>query len=107
MTADTQTPKPTKPPTPTAELALDQLTPEELVKRIKAENPGAMKRLGDKRVASLVESTLKALRAELDAVPERRVRMKEMGTFVVRQAEHPKSGKLVQRIGLSPAGREA
>ena len=103
----TEAPQPPKQPTPVAELPLDHLTPEELLERIKVENPDAMKRLSGKRAASLVESTLKTLRAELDAVPERRVRMNGMGTFVVRQVEHPKNGKLVQRIGLNPAGREA
>lgn len=79
---------------------------EVLVARIKAEDPDALKRIGDTRAAKLVAASLRALRAELDEVPERRVRLKEMGTFVVRQVERPKDGQLVQRIALNPGGRE-
>nr|WP_298249114.1 hypothetical protein [uncultured Halomonas sp.] len=95
-----------KKPTPVAELSLDELEMAVLVERIKAEDPDSLKRIGDTRAAKLVAATLRALRNELDEVPERRVRLKEMGTFVVRQVEHPKNGKLVQRIALNPGGRE-
>lgn len=95
-----------KKPTPVAELTLDEMEAMALVERIKADDPEALKRIGDTRAAKLVAASLRALRNELDDVPERRVQLKEMGTFVVRQVEHPKSGKLVQRIALGPAGRE-
>lgn len=92
-------------PTPAKDLPLDQLDPATLVERIKAEDPDALKRLSAKRAASLVESTLRAMRNELDEVPERRVRISGVGTFVIRQIERPKDGQLVQAIGLNPAGR--
>jgi hypothetical protein len=95
-----------KKPTPAAELSLDEMDAMALVKRIKAEDPEALKRIGDKRAAKLVAASLRALRNTLDDVPERRVQLKEMGTFVVRQVERPKDGKLMQRIALGPAGRE-
>lgn len=104
----TDTPQPAtepKKPTPPGQLPLDQLEPEVLVERIKAENPEALKRISDKRAAALVESTLRAMRNELDEVPERRVRISGVGTFVIRQIERPKDGQLVQAIGLNPAGR--
>lgn len=101
----TSTHQPQK-PTPASELSLDELDAAALVERIKAEDPDALKRLSKIRAAKAVESTLRALRKELDEVPERRVRFKEMGTFVVRQVERPKDGKVVQRIALNPAGRE-
>lgn len=102
---DTPQPSERKKPTPPAQLPLNQLAPVTLVERIKAENPEALKRLSDTRAAALVESTLRAMRNELDAVPERRVRIGGVGTFVVRQVERPKDGKVVQTIGLNPAGR--
>lgn len=104
----TDTPQPTaepKKPTPAKDLPLDQLDPATLVERIKAEEPEALKRISDKRAAALVESALRAMRNELDEVPERRLRIDGVGTFVVRQVEHPKNGELVQRIALNPAGR--
>lgn len=101
----TPTPQPKK-PTPVAELSLNELEAAVLVERIKAEDPHVLKRIGDTRAAKLVAASLRALRNELDEVPERRVRLKEMGTFVVRQVERPKDGKLVQRIALGPAGRK-
>lgn len=104
---DSTTPTPqSKKPTPATELSLDELEAAVLVERIKAEDPDALKRIGDTRAAKLVAASLRALRNELDEVPERRVRLKEMGTFVVRQVERPKDGKLVQRIALGPAGRK-
>nr|WP_298249100.1 hypothetical protein [uncultured Halomonas sp.] len=106
MTDNTTPTDQPKKPTPVAELSLDELEMAVLVERIKAEDPDSLKRIGDTRAAKLVAATLRALRNELDEVPERRVRLKEMGTFVVRQVERPKDGKLVQRIGLGPAGRE-
>lgn len=96
----------TKPQTtPVKELPLDTLEPQALVERIKAEEPEALKRLSDKRAATLVASALRAMRNALDDVPERRLRCEGVGTFVVRQVEHPKTGNLVQRIALNPAGR--
>lgn len=96
---------PVRKPTPAKDLPLDQLDPMTLVARIKAEDPEALKRISDKRAASLVESALRAMRNELDEVAERRLRIDGVGTFVVRQVERPKDGQLVQRIGLNPAGR--
>lgn len=95
-----------KKPTPAAELRLDELDAAALVERIKAEDPDALKRLSKIRAAKAVESTLRALRKELDEVPERRLRFKEMGTFVVRQVERQKDGKVVQQIRLNPGGLE-
>ncbi|MDN6298367.1 MAG: hypothetical protein L0J54_10150 [Halomonas sp.] len=95
-----------KKPTLAAELSLDEMDAMALVKRIRAEDPDALKRIGDKRAAKLVAASLRALRNTLDDVPERRVRLKEMGTFVVREVDNPKNGQLVQRIALNPAGRE-
>ena len=104
----TDTPQPTaepKKPTPAKDLQLDQLDPATLVERIKAVESEALKRISDKRAAALVESTLRAMRNELDEVPERRLRIDGVGTFVIRQVERPKDGQLVQRIALGPAGR--
>lgn len=106
MTDNTTPTHQPKKPTPAAELSLDELDAAALVARIKAEDPEALKRIGDSRAAKLVAASLRALRNEMDEVPERRVQLKEMGTFVVRQVERPKDGKLVQRIALGPAGRE-
>lgn len=106
MTDSTTLTPPPKKPTPVAELSLNELEAAVLVERIKAEDPSALKRIGDTRAAKLVAASLRALRNELDEISERRVQLKEMGTFVVRQVERPKDGKLVQRIALGPAGRE-
>jgi hypothetical protein len=95
-----------KKPTLATELSLDEMDAKTLVERIKAEDPDTLKRIGDTRAVKLVAASLRALRNALDDVPERRVRLKEMGTFVVREVDNPKSGQLVQRIALNPAGRE-